>query len=410
VARVTSTDLASNADAAVLHLEEPMPQGVRPAPLRCPPPEALRQERWWAFGFPAGDPLGNSADGRVGEALSYGWVRLDSKSRYLIKQGFSGGGLWCPGYQAVVCLVGQANKRGDGRALTFHWDDDRLPAGKIQAMAAWTTADAGEVALQAWGWRLADDPEARRHWGPRARGVAIDSERGYRFRGRRRALQEIIDWLSPAQVRRQVLIVTGSPGVGKSAVLGRVVTTADPDFARLLPQDDSAPRAPAGSVACAVHVKGKTALEVASEIARAASAELPSSVEDTVPLLRAALQERGASLFNLVVDALDEAVAPAEARLILNKVCVPLVETCVDLGVRVVLGTRRNDAAGSLLERIAPALAVIDLDAAGYFELEDLVAYALATLQRAGDERLDNPYERREVAEPVARRIAELAQ
>jgi hypothetical protein len=395
-------------DVTVLHLKEPVPVGVRPPRLRCPKPEALRDERWWAFGFSGSDPFGNSADGAVGESLGYGWVRLGSPSRHLVEGGFSGGGLWCPRYDAVVGLVGQANDRGDGRALTFDWLDGRLPAEKIRGLAGWWAGDAGEVALAAWGWRLADDPEARHHWCPRARGVAVDSERGFRFRGRRRALEEVVAWLGRPRPDRRVLVITGSPGTGKSAVLGRIVTTADPDFRRLLPPDDDGVKAPVGSVACAVHARGKTALEVALEIARTASAQLPLQLEDSVHFVRAALEQREASRFNVVIDALDEA-APDEARLIVEKIALPLVETCADIGVQVVVGSRRHDGAGHLLPPLGAVAATIDLDRAEYFALDELAAYTLASLQLAGDEREDNPYTPGWVAEPVARRIAELA-
>jgi hypothetical protein len=59
-----------------------------------------------------------------------------------------------------------------------------------------------------------------------------------------------------------MLVVTGAPGAGKSAVLGRIVTTADADAVKELPASDAAVRATMGSVACAVHAKGKTTLEV----------------------------------------------------------------------------------------------------------------------------------------------------
>jgi len=52
-------------------------------------------------------------------------------------------------------------------------------------------------------------------------------------------------------------------------------------------------RAGIRSVACAVHAKGKTALEVAAEIARAASARLPGEPGDLAPALREALAGRG---------------------------------------------------------------------------------------------------------------------
>ena len=129
------------------------------------------------------------------------------------------------------------------------------------------------MALTQWGWALDRDPEGGRHWRPRARGVSIDSERGWRFRGRTTALTRIVSWLDRPRPDRRVLVVTGSPGVGKSAVLGRIVTTADSTaFRASLPPGDTGVLASLGSVSCAVHAKGKTALEVAEEIARAASA------------------------------------------------------------------------------------------------------------------------------------------
>ena len=48
----------------------------------------------------------------------------------------------------------------------------------------------------------------------------------------------------------------------------------------------------AGSVSCAVHARAKTALEVAEEIARAASARLPEETDDLAPAVRDALDER----------------------------------------------------------------------------------------------------------------------
>ena len=227
-------------DLALLVLREPVPTGVEAAPLRCPKGEDLVSRKWWAFGFPDRDPVGDSADGYVGASLSYGWVRLDTGSRYLIRPGFSGGGLWSQDYQAVVGVVGQAHSNGDGRAITLHQADVCFPDHKLAELASWSVEAAGELAFQQWGWTLARDPEGVRHWRPRARGVGIESERGYRFRGRTAALTRIVHWLDRSVPDRRVLVVTGSPGVGKSAVLGRIVTTADAAIQASLPTGDDA--------------------------------------------------------------------------------------------------------------------------------------------------------------------------
>jgi WD40 repeat protein len=412
VATTIVAELRSVMDLALLILREPVPAGVEVAPLRCPKATDLISRAWWAFGFPNRDPVGNSAEGEVGAALGYGWVRLDTRSdsRYFVEPGFSGAGLWSRDYAAVVGVVGQAHSNGDGRAITLHQADLSFPDQKLDLLASWSVEAAGDVAVQQWGWTLARDPEGIRHWRPRARGVSIESERGYRFRGRRVALSRIVEWLDRPESDRRVLVVTGSPGVGKSAVLGRIVTTADAAIRASLPADDEAVRASLGSVSCAVHAKAKTALEVAEEIARAASARLPEQTGDLAPAVREVLAERdGGYRFNVVIDALDEAASPAQAREIIDKIVLPLVETCSDVGTQVVVGTRRRDDGGELLDRFGDALAVIDLDDPEYFAREDLASYALACLQLEGDERPGNPYADDPLAVPFASRIAAMS-
>jgi WD40 repeat protein len=345
----------------------------------------------------------------VGAPLALGWVRLDTPSGDLARPGFSGAGLWSPDYQAVVAVVGRAHGKGEGRAITLHQADLCLPEHQLASLASWSAETAGEAALQQWGWTLACDPEGARHWRPRARGVGIDSERGYRFRGRAAALGQITGWLYRDKPDRRVLVVTGSPGVGKSAVLGRIVTTADAAIRASLPPGDQAVCASVGSVGCAVHAKAKTALEIAEEIARAASARLPEEPSDLAPAIRDALEERGGRRFNVIIDALDEAASPMQARAIIDKVVLPLAETCSDAGAQVIVGTRRRDDGGDLIGRFDGALTTIDLDEPAYFAAEDLAAYALACLQLAGDERPGNPYTDDRVAARFARRIAALA-
>jgi hypothetical protein len=267
----------------------------------------------------------------------------------------------------------------------------------------------GRARQPAWAWSLADDPEAIRHWRPRSRGMRINSERGYRFRGRTAALRAIVKWLDRKTIDRRVLVVTGAPGSGKSAVLGRIVTTADASAAAGLPASDAAVRATIGSVACAVRARGKTALDIAKEIARAARAPLPERLEDFAPALHDALSGRPGSRFNVIIDALDEAASPGEARGIIASVILPMVQTCADVGAQAVVGTRSSDADGDLLRAFRRAAVVVDLNTQAFFDFEDLTAYTLAMLQLAGDERPGNPYTDDEVATPAARRIATLA-
>ena len=70
-------------DVAVLELESEVPAAVAPAPVSRPRPSDLFGNGWWAFGFPESDPFGNGASGTVGEALSFGWVRLLAAPKYV---------------------------------------------------------------------------------------------------------------------------------------------------------------------------------------------------------------------------------------------------------------------------------------------------------------------------------------
>nr|WP_296069877.1 trypsin-like peptidase domain-containing protein [uncultured Actinoplanes sp.] len=398
-----------NVDLVLLELERYVPHSVSPARLRCPPAQDLVNKTWWAYGFPHQVEGGLQAHGRVRAQGGYGRIYLVPDADTEVVRGFSGAALWCPEYEAVVGVVVEAEQQsGDGHALTLAHADEQLPEMKLSALAAWSIGDADDATLAAWGWTLATDDESRRHWMPRARGVAVNSERGARFRGRRAALRRIVGWLDRAEPAGHPLVVTGSPGVGKSAVLGRVVTTADPDIAVRLPVDDRAERASTGSVHCAVHVKGKSALEVTSEIARAAGAALPRTPVDLVPALRDRLsmtQRR----FNLVVDALDEAAEPEHARALITDVLVPLARAGKQLDVQLVVGTRRSDGAQDLLSAFGSDAEIIDLDDPEYFAEADLADYAQATLQLTGAERLGNPYADDAIAAPVSQRIAQLA-
>ena len=123
-------------DLAILVLAEPIPHGVTAAPLRFPEPTALFSKQWWAFGFPA-DPLGSSAYGQVGDTLGHGWVRLHRASPDPVEYGFSGGGLWCPDYQGVVGIVGQAKgESGGGRAMTLNEASQWFPGQDLSDLAA----------------------------------------------------------------------------------------------------------------------------------------------------------------------------------------------------------------------------------------------------------------------------------
>ncbi|GAA0460409.1 hypothetical protein Ade02nite_14680 [Paractinoplanes deccanensis] len=396
-------------DLVLLELDEPVPPGVEPARLRRPSGHDLIGKTWRAYGFPRHSDGGRPATGVIDGEGGYGRIQMGSGRGTGVTQGFSGAALWSPDYDAVVGIIVAADPATEsGQALTLAYADEHLPGMKLSTLDAWRLADADELTHAAWGWTLATDGEARRHWLPRARGVASGAETGHRFRGRSAALRRIRQFLDRPDADGRPMVVTGSPGVGKSAVLGRVVTTADAEINEALPAEDTAERATVGSVACAVHAKGKTALEVAGEIARGIGTGLPNATADLIPALRHRLESRPAR-FNVVVDALDEAATPADTRELVDKVLVPLARTCGHLGAQVVVGTRRTDDLGDLLGAFGSDAEKIDLDAPEYFSPGDLADYAQATLQLTGADRDFAPYADPAVAAPLAARIAALA-
>jgi hypothetical protein len=154
----------TSADLAILRLEDrPLPT-VRPAKVSLQSPKKLISRRWWAFGFPATSSLGSAADGTVGAELSYGWIRLDTQSRYHVEHGFSGGGLWVSGC-GVVALIGQARyaaveggTTGDGLALTLHRADEllrRSATGPAGAGGLKAISSVGNAAVRRRRWTTA---------------------------------------------------------------------------------------------------------------------------------------------------------------------------------------------------------------------------------------------------------------
>ena len=111
--------------------------------------------------------------------------------------------------------------------------------------------------------------ELTEHWGAKARGVEVAAQAGWYFTGREAALTELGGWLADPAADARLRILTGDPGSGKSAVLGRLVTLAD---AVAEPGAPAAPVHPgrtlaAGSVAVALLARGKAVGELLTELA-----------------------------------------------------------------------------------------------------------------------------------------------
>jgi len=205
--------------------------------------------------------------------------------------------------------------------------------------------DLLETALAA----LSDDE--RRHYLAKAQGgdglFTATGELSWYFQGRRHEARVIVDWLDAS--RGGMLVVTGPPGCGKSALLGHLLIHTRRALreiltrARVLEVDPAVPRPPDDVFDAALLLTGATIPDVLSRLAAALGFGVLPQVDPNrqVRWLCQRLVERAATRpVTLMVDALDEAIAPVTmARTVLAVLAdIP--------GVRLVVGTRRSTTEG----------------------------------------------------------------
>lgn len=197
------------------------------------------------------------------------------------------------------------------------------------------------------------------HFTPPGRGVAHASVEGDFFVGRLAALNTLTSWLDAPGGDNETLVVTGAPGSGKSALLGRLILLMDPDSAaRLsLPPTVSAP--PVAAL-IALSCRTTTPADITAKLAAALALPATSDRYDVF----AALGARTDPLV-VILDGLDEA---PDADRIVAEVIRPLSPLP---GVRLVIGARPHE-----LARLGPDVRVIDLDEPPYRDDDDLRHYA----------------------------------
>ncbi|PSL57124.1 WD40 repeat protein [Saccharothrix carnea] len=220
---------------------------------------------------------------------------------------------------------------------------------------------------------------------------------GWWFTGRHTALQEITRWLHRPDRQRPLLVVTGDPGSGKTAILGLIATLTHTERRRTVPLDTlglPSTAVPAvGTIDAVVYAQDLTTEQVLDRIAAAARTQAATADQ----LLK---RLTGRRLFTVLIDGLDEAAAPHDLS---NRLLQPLVNHARGR-LRLLVGTRPH-----LLPDLAQGLdrtGVIDLDDRRYADAEAMTAYAARGLLEM---TVDSPYRDlprwhvRAVAEAVAR-------
>ncbi|MFE6063013.1 hypothetical protein [Streptomyces sp. NPDC056431] len=223
------------------------------------------------------------------------------------------------------------------------------------------------------------------HFAPRGQGFehTVSGRGGSYFVGRTAELDRMDHWLAHGdRAWGRGLLVTGGPGVGKSALLGRL----------LLRSDGRTADAPALT---AVHARHRFLEDLVAAVADAAGV-----TADTPQALLGALVGRRTPL-HLIIDALDEAGEAhgddTEARRIAADLLCPLLRVpCV----RLLVGTRPH-----VVDAFGGEPAVLDLDDSRASSADDVAAYARRLLQAPDGPGSRGPYDD-EAAETVAREIA----
>lgn len=191
--------------------------------------------------------------------------------------------------------------------------------------------------------------DLRNHFFTKAR-AAEHAEFSSYFVGRRAERSAVRSWLETAE--RGLLIVTGRPGCGKSALLGDLLLRSDPRWRALLDPEPAELTPPDDAFDAAVHLALLETGQVVRRLAESLGAGPPGddhgwSGADMDALVAALAGRR----FTVLVDGLDEAVDPiAVASTVLRR----LAELP---GGRVVVGTRPST--GDAVDR--PPRPVADL-------------------------------------------------
>ncbi|MFS4093028.1 NACHT domain-containing protein [Streptomyces sp. AF1A] len=228
------------------------------------------------------------------------------------------------------------------------------------------------------------------------------------FRGRQRELATLTGWLdgeSPGALR----VVTGSPGSGKSALLGMLVCSAHPDLHEATQhvwfhRRDELPSVNPHLVA--LHLRDQNVDAILDSVARQTG--LPTAAEDASGQALADALTRFPEPLVFVLDALDEAEDPGR---VMSHVLEPLLDRTRPDGMpccRLLVATRPWEQFDPLLARARRAQGLIDLDDVRRDELENALRSYVIDLLNGNNEyrQVSHRRLRDSIAGSVAGRLA----
>ncbi|WP_431727373.1 caspase family protein [Verrucosispora sp. TAA-831] len=241
--------------------------------------------------------------------------------------------------------------------------------------------------------------ELETHWSPRSRGVATGEQAGWLFTGRGALMRKLI---AAATSWPRVTVISGGAGSGKSAVLARLVTLSDRQFAEEYAEEIAAVpaglRPPLDAVDVAVLATGKLHTQILKQICDALRVPPPETgspeptVDQRLASFHAWLNSR-VSPITVVIDALDEATDPV---VLVREVLAFLEPDPANPKIRLLIGVR-SLAAPNRAAHVGPSPAAMPLadlaesvlqadripvDEAPWWDQRDVVAYVQSILTR----------------------------
>ena len=257
---------------------------------------------------------------------------------------------------------------------------------------------------------LIADHEFTSHFDPSARG-ASPGETGWYFSGRTEELATIAKWLRMPREgvdHSGMLIITGPPGSGKSALLSRVIVLSDATLRGRVPDCDDLPpetMPPSDAIEAVIWCHNKTLEKVVAELCGRLGVSAATAEE-----FIGAIESREVTV---AVDALDEAIE-GHAERIASQLLKPLARLP---GAKVMVATRPHPvgfasdaAAATLLDHLGSDQAVsIVLDKVGN-RVADMQNNVADRLMAKAEPGRTTPYSGQpDLAKAVAQRVVAAA-
>ena len=273
--------------------------------------------------------------------------------------------------------------------------------------------------------------QVREYWIEKASGRPDPSDTGWYFSGRETLMTDVVRFLRDGndEVQPGVLVLTGVSGSGKSALIARAVTLADPlfraepEFRELVAHLPERLVPPVGSVDAAVTARGLTVEQVAASLVaalasarsgaaglEAATPEGPSLAGRLTRAVRPLALAAGRPLC-LAIDGVDEAVDPST---VVRDLVSHLARVSDDSRMpmaRFLLGARCTDGDDDtgllgVIVRATQPVPVSVLRTDGVATRDDIAAYLAALLQTSSSPYLGDLQASRVVAAVVAEAVS----